>query len=159
MAEIELAISKSRVQFVTLHYSFWAEIWCIFLGCIFVGVFTFFCFPPFFVTHADTTTATTSVCKIAKDAVHVKKKVCVASVASSYIFSIFSFSPLLWPCLLHAVSPLQFSSHLVSLKHMPYISLHNYYATLLLIPSCFHRTKFNFTWVTLLLYALGQSVV
>lgn len=74
MAEIELAISKSRVQFVTLHYSFWAEIWCIFLGCIFVGVFTFFCFPPFFVTHADTTTATTSVCKIAKDTVHVKKK-------------------------------------------------------------------------------------
>jgi hypothetical protein len=47
MAEIELAISKSRVQFVTLHYSFWAEIWCIFLGCIFVGVFIFL-FPTLF---------------------------------------------------------------------------------------------------------------
>lgn len=93
MAEIELAISKSRVQFVTLHYSFWAEIWCIFLGCIFVGVFTFFCFPPFFVTHADTTTATTSVCKIAKDAVHVKKSLCCISCISLHFLHLFFLSP------------------------------------------------------------------
>ena len=143
---------QSRVQFVTLHYSFWVEVWCIFLGGIFVGVFTFFCFPPFFVTHADTTT---SVCNIAKDTVHVKKKYVLHQL------HLLTFSPsflsLPFYGLVSFTQFLRCNSHLIT---SPWgIFLTYPYIIIILIPSCFHRTKFKFTWVTLLLYALGQSVV